>query len=492
MPSTPIPASLYQIYTRTYLYPLSRQLGRPATLDDIPDTALDRLAEAGFEWIYLLGAWETGRIGRRISLENQPLRRELERVVPDLKDEDIASSCFAIARYRIHSDFGGDEALARLRERMAARGLRLMLDFVPNHTAIDHYWVWDYPDYFVYGSDQDLAERPHDYVRVPTAYGDWVLAHGKDPYFPSWIDTLQFDYSNPEAHQAMRAKLLDIATRCDGVRCDMAMLVLPDVFQKVWGRSMQPFWEPAIQQVRAVYPDFTFLAEVYWNREWELQEQGFDYTYDKLLYDALMHRDPRWVTEHLSMDPGMLGHMAHFLENHDEPRAAERLPLPEHRAAAVLTYLAPGLRFFQHGQLEGWRMRVPMQLARPPLEQPNPQIAAMYQRLLGCLRHPALCGQWSRMISEPSPISGEPRGQFIGYQWLGLQGERLWVVVNYSANPGGCALRLPDGDLTGGRWQFNDLLETGRFEFDGDELANAGLQLELPGWAAHIFELSRI
>ena len=85
----------------------------------------------------------------------------------------------------------------------------------------------------------------------------------------------------------MARELERIATMCDGVRCDMAMLILPDVFERTWGRRPEPFWPRTIERVRKAAPSFLFMAEVYWDLEWELQQQGFNYTYDKRLYDRL-------------------------------------------------------------------------------------------------------------------------------------------------------------------------------------------------------------
>ena len=150
---------------------LSRSLGRPATLDDIPDAELDRLAGMGFDWIWFLSVWQTGPAAQRISRSNQQWRREFEETLPDLREEDIAGSGFAITGYTVHRDLGGDAALARLRARLRQRGLRLMLDFVPNHMAPDHPWTDEHPDYFVHGSEGDLARSPRNYCRVKTKTG---------------------------------------------------------------------------------------------------------------------------------------------------------------------------------------------------------------------------------------------------------------------------------------------------------------------------------
>ena len=167
--ATPRYPSLYQLNTRVLLTDLSRSLGRTATLDDIPDAEIDRLAEMGFDWVWLLSVWQTGPVAQQISRTNREWRHEFEETLPDLREDDIAGSGFAITGYTVHEALGGDQALARLRQRLRDRGLRLMLDFVPNHTAPDHHWVNDHPDYFVAGTAADLEREPLNYTRVKDA-----------------------------------------------------------------------------------------------------------------------------------------------------------------------------------------------------------------------------------------------------------------------------------------------------------------------------------
>ena len=174
---------LYQINTRVLLADLSRAFGRQVTLDEIPDQELDRFAREGFNWIWLLGVWQTGSAGRAISRENPEWRREFRELLPDFSENDVCGSCFAIQSYSVHSDFGGDCALARLRQRLGERGLSLMLDFVPNHTAPDHRWVQQHTDYYVHGTEKRLECESHNYTRVATPSGSVVLAYGRDPYF---------------------------------------------------------------------------------------------------------------------------------------------------------------------------------------------------------------------------------------------------------------------------------------------------------------------
>lgn len=447
--------SLEQIHTRLFLSELAANPGRPATLDDVPDAELDRLAAHGFDWVWFLGVWQTGEAGRAAALADPALLAEYHRVLPDFNERDVYGSCFAITSYTTHSDFGGDPALLRLRDRLHRRGLRLMLDFVPNHTALDHPWVQQHPEFYVPGNE---------------FHG---LAHGRDPYFPGWRDTLQLNYAQPAVQEAMASQLVHVAGLCDGVRCDMAMLILPDVFERTWGLHAEPFWPAAIQKVRARYPEFLFLAEVYWDLEWTLQQQGFDYTYDKRLYDRLRAGDARAVRDHFRATPEFQRKSARFLENHDEPRAAEIFSPEMHQAAAVLTYLCPGLRFFHQGQFEGRKTRVPVQLCRAPAEPPDPDLAAFYARLLAL---PPREGDWSLLDSRPAWEGNGTSDCIIAFN---LQG-RLLVTVNYAPNQSQCYLPLPPNPI-----RLRDLLSPALYDRTGPDL-----YLDLPPWGHHVFDVT--
>jgi glycosidase len=399
----PLYPSLYQINTRVWLTELSRQLGRPATLDEIPDAELERIAAMGFDWAWFLSVWQTGQAGQLVSRTNPEWRKEFQETLPDLREDDIPGSGFAITGYTVHESLGGDAALARLRERLRKRGLRLMLDFVPNHTGLDHPWVENHPEYYVRGAEHELARAPMNYTWVKRKAGDLLLAHGRDPYFAGWPDTLQLNYGNPATQEAMIGELLRISGQCDGVRCDMAMLVLPDVFERTWGVKAPLFWPEATRRVREKAPGFCFMAEVYWDREWEMQQQGFDYAYDKRLYDRLREGHARPVREHFHAGLDYQNKLARFLENHDEPRAAVTFPAGQHEAAAVITLLAPGLRFFHQGQFDGRLKRISPHLGRAPNEAVNPAVRAFYKNLLDVLRQPAVRqGHWQLAECVPA------------------------------------------------------------------------------------------
>jgi hypothetical protein len=483
--------SLYQINTRVWLTELSHALGRPATLDDIPDRGLDRFAAMGFDWIWLLSVWSTGPAAQKISRSNPEWRHEFEQTLPDLRDEDIGGSGFAISGYTVHPGLGGDAALARIRQRLRDRGMRLMLDFVPNHTAPDHPWIHDHPDYYVGGTEADLANAPQNYTRITAQRGTRIVAYGRDPYFAGWPDTLQLDYSNPATQAAMRRELLRIAGQCDGVRCDMAMLVLPDVFERTWGRPAPLFWPDTTSSVRAQTPGFCFMAEVYWDLEWTMQQQGFDYAYDKRLYDRLREGHARPVREHLFAGLDYQDKLARFMENHDEPRAAATFSPQMREAAAIVTYLSPGLRFFHQGQFEARWKRISPHLIRGPVEPTDDGVQRFYDRLLTVLKSPAVRdGEWRLLECRPAWDGNWTADCLITWMWTGRTAEQRLVAVNYAGNQSQCYVRLP---APGARaMRFTDLMDSSTFERDGRDLDAHGLYLDMPPWGYHVFELTAV
>lgn len=490
--SQPRYPALYQLNTRVYLTELARQLGRSVTLDDLPDAELDRLAALGFDWIWLLSVWQTGTAAQQVSRTNPEWRREFHETLPDLTDDDIPGSGFAITAYNVHAALGGDAALARLRQRIAQRGMRLMLDFVPNHMGLGHPWVEDHPEHFIRGTELALAKAPQNYLWVRRQQGDLLLAHGRDPYFPGWPDTLQLNYANPATQAAMIDVLLKISQQCDGLRCDMAMLVLPEVFERTWGQRAPLFWPEATRRVREATPGFRFMAEVYWDLEWTLQHQGFDYTYDKRLYDRLRERQAHVVREHFWAGLDYQDHLARFLENHDEPRAAATFPHDVHAAAAVITFLAPGLRFFHQGQFTGRLKRISPHLGRAPDEPVDATLEEFYRRLLAVLRQPVVReGEWRLCECQAAWDGNGTADDFVVFAWSDGQGAHLLAAVNYAPHASQCYVRLPFTDLGGSVWRLEDQLGSDTYIRDGHELETRGLYLDMPPWKASVFALTR-
>jgi hypothetical protein len=287
----------------------------------------------------------------------------------------------------------------------------------------------------------------------------------------------------------MIGELKRIAARCDGVRCDMAMLMLPEVFERTWGISAQPFWPSAIQRVRTLHPAFVFMAEVYWDLEWTLQQQGFNYCYDKRLYDRLREGHARPVREHFHAPLEYQDHLARFLENHDEPRAATTFDFARHQAAAVVTFLSPGLRFFHQGEFEGRHIRISPHLVRGPDERTDPAVAAFYERLLEVLRLPSVReGRWWLLDCLPAWDGNGTCDDFVAFAWESSVSERVVAIVNYSDHQAQARVALPFANLPA-EVRLQELIRDGAYDRSGSELTTSGLYVDLPAWGSHVLSV---
>lgn len=490
---------LYEINSRVWLVEFARKAKKKTfTLADVPDAALDEIAELGFDIVWLMGVWQTGPLGEKLAREQANLLAEAKKAFRDFQPEDIVSSPYAVQDYKVAASLGGPKALAAFRKKLAERGIALMLDLVPNHTARDHAWVSARPEFYVHGDDDALRNELQNYFVAETKRGRRVLAHGRDPYFAGWQDTAQLNYQHSGLRAAMTETLRGIAGQCDGVRCDMSMLLLNDVFARTWGERAQPadrtafaageFWPQAINAVRREHPEFIFMAEVYWGLEAELQAQGFNYTYDKMLYDRLLHEPAASIRGHLLADADFQARSARFLENHDEPRAAGSLPPEKLRAAALVCYTLPGLRFFYDGQLGGRKFREPVQFARRPNEKPDAALWKYYEALLRELGSPALRhGRWRPLEPRAAWEGNSTWDQFIAHRWeADWRGSRI-AVANYGSSQGQCYVPLDLGGLRSRKVILRDVLSGVSYERGGDSLLQPGLFLDLAPYQFHLF-----
>jgi glycosidase len=498
MADRPAPAPLlYEVNARQWLHALSRRHGRRIDLASVPENELDGWSGLGVTHLWLMGVWPTGPLSRAQALADEGLRRAYAHSLPDWSDRDVLGSPYALADAEVWTGLGGDSALSAFRARLHARGLRLILDFVPNHLGLDHPWLRARPHLFVHSR----REFPGSF-RCETRAGDLFLAHGKDPHFPPWTDTAQLDYRRAATRAAMTELLASIAARCDGVRCDMAMLVLRDVFARTWEHTADPepetageFWAAAIPRTRSEHPDFVFLAEAYWGLEPRLLELGFDFTYDKTLYDLVLQRRGAGIQEHLlSQPPALMAASAHFLENHDEPRVAAGLGLPEHRAAALLVLALPGMRFLHDGQLEGLRRFARIQLARRAPEPEDPEIAALYRGIASALAGTCAGRGEGRVLRTRRAWSDNRSDEsMVLVQWQGDDERRFdLVVVNLGPHRSQCYAPISARGLARGSWRMTDLLGSERYERDGAETSARGLYLDVPPHAAQVFRFERI
>ncbi|MBN1423401.1 alpha-amylase [Candidatus Fermentibacteria bacterium] len=431
---------VYEINTRIWLADLQDRLGREVTLADVPDQAITRWKNMGIHAVWLMGVWKTSPYSAELCRASQGLRHEATEILGEFRDRDIDASPYAVAGYEIDPVLGGQEAMGALHGRMKELGVLLVLDFVPNHLAVDHPWTAAKPELFVAGTQEILAHDPVAFFSVPD--GSAILAHGRDPHFPPWSDTAQLDYFKEQTHEAMTDELLRVAAHCDGVRCDMAMLLLPDVFKSVWGwttpeRTPPCFWDKAIATVRKRNPGFLFMAEVYWGLEGVLQGKGFDYTYDKTLYDHLVSRRTNEIHAHLSTRIGFHEHAMRFIENHDEPRAAAVFGKAQSKMAAAMILTLPGATLLHQGQEYGWQKRLPVQLRRRPIEPTDHDLEAVYTTLIRIAGDQVIQdGKWEMLVVE-----ADRRQDVLAYQWVSPYHEgSLLVVLNLtSAWQTGCA-----------------------------------------------------
>jgi hypothetical protein len=234
------------------------------------------------------------------------------------------------------------------------------------------------------------------------------------------------------------------------------------------------------------------MAEVYWDLEWTMQQQGFDYAYDKRLYDRLREHHARPVRDHLRAGLDYQDKLARFLENHDEPRAAATFSPEVHQAAAVITFLSPGLRFFHQGQFEGRTKRISPHLGRGPDEPVNQDLRKFYDRLLTVLRQPVVRdGHWQLLECVPAWEGNGTHDCVVSFAWQGPAAERLLVIVNYAPSQSQCHVRLPFADLGGQQWRIEDLLDSAGYDWRGDDLQSRGLFVDLSPWKACTFTLAK-
>jgi len=494
---------VYEVNTRILLQELSAAQGKAVTLTTIPDAVLDEWAGLGFDAVWMMGVWNSGKLGEDIARNHPGLQEELRKVLPDLTAEDVGASPYSVKEYKVPRSMGGLAGLRKLRSRLASRGLGLILDFVPNHTALDCPWVTSHPEYYVGGTDADLAAEPGNYFKIKAGKKTVVLAHGRDPLFPGWTDTAQMNYRHPGLRAELIETLKGIAGECDGLRCDMAMLVLEKVFARTWVDRARParveetigeFWKEAIGAVKSAHPDFLFIAEAYWNLEWELQQLGFDHTYDKTLYDRLLKEGAWAAREHLRAESAFQARSLRFIENHDEQRAARAFSSEGwHLAAATVTATTPGMFLLHDGQLEGRRAKIPVQLLRRPVEPKAEGIFGFYNRLLQIIKEPVFRrGKWTLLNVRPAWHDNATWQNVMAFWWqLEGVGSRL-VVVNYAPHSGQAYVEVPGSDLGGQVCDFKDLFSEAQYVRDKHGLMARGMYFDLVGYGFHIFQACTI
>jgi len=420
---------ILELNTWTWLHDLSTQYGEPVTLANLPEEAL-AAATQYVDALWLMGVWQRSPKAREIAVHRPELQETYRNALADFTETDVVGSPYAVYDYVVDPSLGGMAGLQAVREALRQRGKLLILDFVPNHLAIDHPLITEHPEFFLQGSQYDLTTNPQGFFQR----GHTIFAHGKDPYFPSWPDTIQLNAFSESYRLYALDTLRRIASSCDGVRCDMAMLLVDRIFRQTWGERggyglRHEFWPDIITQVKQTYPECKFLAEVYWDMEWELQQQGFDFCYDKRLYDRLLYENTASIKAHLQAEWEYQSRLIRFVENHDESRAASAFGVKRSLAAAAIVLTLPGARLMYDGQPVGKRIKCPIELGRCEHEALEPEVHALYQRLLPAIASTCYDDRsWHLCHIEGQDFWQSP---FISYVWE-LEQALLLVVVNYS------------------------------------------------------------
>ena len=481
---------IYEINTWVWLQEIGKNKKSPVLLATVPKKEWDAIADLNVDAVWFMGVWERSPAGIAIANQNKGLLEDFRRALSDFRSEDNVGSPYCVRQYVVDEHLGGREGLATARRELAKRGLKLILDFVPNHVAPDHPWVMNHPEYFVQGSADDARNDPASFVET----GGKVFACGRDPYFPAWPDVLQLNAFDHGLRQAVIETLSDIASQSDGVRCDMAMLLMNNIFERTWGaragaRRSSDYWPEVIQAVKKEHPQFMFMAEAYWDLEWELQRQGFNFCYDKKLYDRLEHENAESVRLHLCADPVYQDRLVRFIENHDEPRAASIFSPEKERVAAITTSTLTGAKLFHEGQLEGRKVRLPVFLGRRPDEPANSDLRAFYHKLLKAINTPAFReGEW-RLCDRTGWPDNQSYLNLVTWCWR-KDDDRYLIVVNLSGASAQALVRIPWDDVKGKSWQLADVFSGDVYKREGDEMVDPGFYVDLLAWGYHFFQFN--
>ncbi|KAH0788463.1 alpha-amylase family protein [Histomonas meleagridis] len=476
------PTQLLEITTRPYLYKLGLKLGKTVTLRDIPQSEFDDWKAKGFQWVWFMGVWQVGPNGVQHSKTDAGCIAGYDVNCPGWTEEDVIGSPYAIVKYDVNVDIGTLDDLKWVREQLKARGIKLMLDFVPNHSATDA---------------PEVTEKPNYYIRAPpgvtdsTRYLSNGVAYGCAEWCSPWMDTAQFNYFDYEFRGRQIQILKKIASLADGCRCDMSHVILKDAFEKYWKTELdaygytkpeREFWEEAIEAVKAVYPDFIFLAESYGDNEAKLVSLGFDYAYDKIPYDKLTYQDPSgFIQEIRNRNNEYMSHMCYFTENHDEKRAVANFfnnyDAANAAAAALLTL--PGMRFFNQDQWLGPKNKIDVHLRRANAEPPNSVCVYFYSKLFEILKMDVMRnGEFQQLTCEGAAISA----------WkYSLGDEHILVTVNFGSGTAGGAIKLDDAPQCD-KITVKELLTGDNYERNGYELRNSGLFVILDQYQVQIFK----
>jgi glycosidase len=484
---------ILEINTRVWI----NQFGKNKNLSTIPDDIIDYWKENGFDLIWLMGIWKNNKeIVKEFCFE-PGLIAAYNDSLKDWKNDDVIGSPYSIDKYEVNPALGTLENLLLLKERLNKKGIKLILDFVSNHFSAKSSLIWSNKEIFLEADEFLFKNDPYTFYKSP-ANEDEYLAHGRDPFFPPWKDTAQINIYSSEARNFMIDILLNLTDVCDGVRCDMAMLPLNNIFYNTWigvlkkygfEKPEKEFWEEAILTVKKKRKDFLFIAETYWDLEWQLQNLGFDYTYDKRLTDRLGGSDLHSIRDHLHAEEAYQQKSVRFLENHDEERAIVKFGRERSLAAAVIISTIPGMIFYFDGQCVGKKIKLPLQLGREPVEKKDEKVKEFYDKLLYITKSEIFKnGDWKILEPFAGGDNDDSYQNLLAWQWR-LGNEVRLVIVNYNNSTSRCRLKF-DLDISNEEVVLSDILNETEYKRSKKEIIEKGLFVELKSFNSHIFSFT--
>jgi len=481
---------LYEINTRVWI----KKFGKNVKLSEVPLTYFENLKTLGFDFVWLMGVWKIPDENIRYALV-PGLVKEYKKCLPDWKKEDVIGSPYAIDSYRVNPALGTFNDLINLKEKLNKIGLKLILDFIPNHFGADSSVAKTKPHLFLKGDSQLLKDDPLTYFRLKTV-DNVILAHGRDPFFPAWSDTVQLNYFSADTRKFMTEQLVQLTKYCDGVRCDMAMLLLNNVFNNTWMRPIDKFnikknktefWSDAIKKVKKHSPDFTLIAEVYWDLEPKLLDLGFDYVYCKYYLDSFINDDVFKIMDNLNKDFNYVKRSVVFLENHDEDRAVTALG-KKIKAAVVSFMTMPGMKLIYDGQLEGENIKYPIQLGRAEKAKVSKNLKDFYCKILEIVNGETYKnGNFNLLVPSMCCDGDESHKNILAWYWR-YHNKYTITIVNYSSKNSRCKIKLPTNNFPS-KVVLKDLLTKANMKISADKLAKEGFMIHLKEYQSRILAL---
>ena len=419
--------------TYVWLSQLSGKYNREIKhLDQIPDEELDCLAHEGFTGLWLIGLWERSTASARIKqLCGNP---------------EAISSAYSLFSYDIAIDLGGEDAYRNLQSRAWQRGIRLASDMVPNHMAIDSWWVAEHPEWFLsldycpfpsYSfNGPDLSRDPRVGIHIEDHYFDrtdaavvfkredhqtWrttYIYHGNDGTSMPWNDTAQLNYLNPDVREQVIQTILNVARRFPIIRFDAAMTLAKKHYQRLWfpepgsggdiatradhGMTREQFdalfsnefWRDVVDRVAQEAPDTLLLAEAFWMMEsYFVRTLGMHRVYNSAFMNILRDEDNakyRLILKNtLEYDPEILKRFVNFMNNPDERTAIDQFGDGD-KYFGICTLMAtlPGLPMFGHGQIEGFAEKYGMEYMKAYWDEtPRADLIYRHERQIFPLLH---------------------------------------------------------------------------------------------------------